>query len=537
MSASEGERGPVRSASGATPIGNRHPLRRAFTWGVGIAVALVVALLGYVAFEYVSLDRGLRRSGVLDDRGGSGGGGSDSNLLVMGLDSRLDLRGNPLPEHMYKAMHTGNSTIGGMNANVLMYVHIPSDGSAATVIQIPRDNFVVFPGCPGGRCDGKIKEAYDKAYEAEQARLAPDSTRSEEEKHTLAREAGRAEQIETVEAFLGNGIRINHFVEVTMVAFYQLAQVVQPITVCLKNDTRDRFSGADFAAGRQEISAEQAVAFVRQRRDELVASPDFTDLDRERRQQAFIASLAHQLRQKGTFANPRTLNDLVGVAKENIAVDADLDLLTLAQQASSLSNGNVTFYTLPIKGYFTDKYGGASNEVDLPVLQATVRELLSQPREPSPTTSAAPKPAAFVVNGSGVDGAANLLLNGLSAAGYPRGEATTAPALRPRTVVAYPPGQEGPGAELAAMLGPGVTSVEDPAVPAGTLQVTLGQGYQIPASLGGAPAPADTPGGTATATVPAAPLTPTKVGQGGSDEDTSSSTLTALSGGGIPCVK
>ncbi|MEP7160538.1 MAG: LCP family protein [Dermatophilaceae bacterium] len=522
--------------TGATPPALRW--RRAFTWVAGIAVVLVLALLGYVAFEYISLDRGLRRSGALGDGDSNARLGSDVNMLLMGLDSRLDLRGNPLPQELYDAMHTGNSSIGAMNANVLMFVHIPSDGSRATVIQIPRDNFVTFPGCPGGRCDGKIKEAYDQAFEAEKARLSPDVTTPDEQKHTLAREAGRAEEIKTVEAFLGNGIRINHFVEVTMVAFYQVAKVVQPITVCLKDTTKDSYSGADFQAGRQTITAEQAVAFVRQRRDELVASSDFTDLDRERRQQAFIASLAYQLRQKGTFANPKTINDLVGVAKDNIAVDNDLNLVQFAQQATALTSGNVTFFTLPIKGYFTDKYGGASNEVDLPVLQATIRQLLSGQPEPSATTtSAAPRLTVSVLNGSGVDGAGNILLTGLAKLGYPSGDAKTTPVPRPRTVVAYATGQGAAAAELAALLGAGVTSVEDPAIEAGTLQVTLGQGYQAPPSLGDASGSATTgaaaPGGPASAT----PLAPTTVGAGGAGEDTAATTLTALFGDGIPCVK
>ncbi len=523
--------------TGATPPVPRW--RLAFTWVAGIAVALVLALLGYIAFEYISLDRGLWRSGALGDSDANTRLGSDTNMLIMGLDSRLDLRGDPLPQELYDAMHTGNSSIGAMNANVLMFLHIPSDGSRATVIQIPRDNFVAFPGCPGGRCDGKIKEAYDRAFEAEKARLASDASTPDEQKHGLAREAGRAEEIKTVEAFLGNGIRINHFVEVTMVAFYQVAKVVQPITVCLKGATKDRYSGADFQAGRQTITAEESVAFVRQRRDELVASADFTDLDRERRQQAFMASLAYQLRQKGTFANPKTINDLVGVAKDNIAVDNDLNLVQFAQQATALTSGNVTFFTLPIKGYFTDKYGGDSNEIDLPVLQATVRQLLSGQPEPSATTtSASPKLAVSVANGSGVEGADSTLLTGLAALGYPIGEAETVPALRPRTVVAYPTGQGASAAELAALLGAGVTSVEDPAIAAGTLQVTLGQDYQAPPSLGGASGSATT-GATAPAdpSSSATPLAPTTVGKGAADEDTAATSLTALFGDGIPCVK
>ena len=50
-----------------------------------------------------------------------------------------------------------------------------------------------------------------------------------------AREAGRKAEIDTVRRLLG--VPIDHFVEVTLGAFFQIAQVVQPITVCLNNDT------------------------------------------------------------------------------------------------------------------------------------------------------------------------------------------------------------------------------------------------------------------------------------------------------------
>ena len=109
--------------------------------------------------------------------------------------------------------------------------------------------------------------------------------------------------------------------------FYQLAQVVAPITVCLNEDTKDSYSGADFHRGYQQINAAQAVAFVRQRRDYVHPQLNFTDLDRERRQQAFLASLVYQLKQAGTFLNPARLRALINVAKQNIAADTGLELL------------------------------------------------------------------------------------------------------------------------------------------------------------------------------------------------------------------
>ena len=556
--------------SGPTPTRRRRdtrrrkgPVRRVLTW-VGItALLLVVAVLGYATFEYFNLSNNLQRSDVLakihPDEPNQPGLASDTNILIMGLDSRLDLQGNPLPQELYDAMHTGDSSIGGMNANVLMMLHIPADGRQATVLQIPRDDFVDYAGCyrnpeAGTSCDGKIKEAYDHAFREREADLANTPGLSAQEKHRQARDAGRAAQILTVEKFLGNGIRFDHWVEVTMVAFYQIAQEVQPITVCLKQDTKDSFSGADFKAGKQQISAEQAVAFVRQRRDAL-GDESFSDLDRERRQQAFIASLIFQLKQRGTLANPARLNGLVQVATRNVAVDNGLQILEFAGQARQLSDGKVTFYTLPIEDYIQgDKYGGWSNRVDVAKIQATVKSLLDPGREQTaaPTspatgpgaTSTSAKPAVTVVNASGVEGAATRALTALVEAGYPRGgEPTTGP-LEAVTMVEYPAGQADAASELSLLLGPSVATVESATLPANQLRVTLGSGFVLPAALDGTPTSAATPGGVpsnpatpgAPTTAPT-PLTPTTVGTGGANEDTAPSALTAMAGGAIPCVK
>jgi LCP family protein required for cell wall assembly len=531
-------------------------VRRVLTWLGATAFLLAVAVLGYAVFEYHSLDSNLQRSDILGkihpDQPTERGLASDTNILIMGLDSRLDLQGNPLPQEMYDAMHTGDSSIGGMNSNVMMILHIPADGRQATVMQIPRDDFVEYADCydapaAGRRCDGKIKEAYDHAFEAKKATLAGDPAMSEQEKHRQARDAGRAAQMLTVEKFLGNGIRFDHWIEVTMVAFYQIAQQVQPITVCLKNDTKDSFSGADFKAGKQEIDAQQAIRFVRQRRDQL-GDESFSDLDRERRQQAFIASLMYQLKQRGTFANPARLNGLVDVATKNVAVDKDLNILEFAGQAKQLSDGKVTFYTLPIEGYFTDQYGGYANKVDVPRIQATVKKLLDPGQsastpQPTTTTSGA-KPTVTVVNASGVQGLAGRVLTGLVGAGYGRGgDPATAVAPEAGTMVEYPAGQTEAAAQLATLLGGNVTTVESSEVSSGSLRVTLGTGYQVPAGFGTAsqsPGAAASPGGPSTPVTPstsATPLSPTTVGTGGPNEDTSFTTLTALTGGSIPCVK
>lgn len=130
--------------------------RRAVTLSVvGLVLALVLAVVGYAVFQYIGLSMGIKRSDIL---GGQGSTNGDTNILIMGLDSRLDENGNALPKRIYEALHTGNQSDGGLNANVLMLLHVPGDGRSASEISIPRDNYVQLAGCPDGQCMGKIKQ-------------------------------------------------------------------------------------------------------------------------------------------------------------------------------------------------------------------------------------------------------------------------------------------------------------------------------------------------------------------------------------------
>jgi LCP family protein required for cell wall assembly len=311
----------------------------------------------------------------------------------MGLDSRRDQQGRPLPQDILDALHAGDENTGSYDADVLIVIHMPAGNGPVTAISIPRDDYVELPGSPDGTSQGKIKQAYGLAFDQEHRRLLAQDVRDPVRLEQLSRDAGRNAEITTVSRFLG-GVPIDHFIEVTMGAFYQLAQVVQPITVCVNEDTSDSYSGADFHRGRQQIDAAQALAFVRQRRDTADPDLEFTDLDRERRQQAFIASLAYQLRQAGTLTDPARLSALIDVVEPNIAVDPGLDLLALASHAPSLTSGDITFVTLPVDHFGYDDIGEYVNFVDLAKVRAMTHDLLTP----------APAPAAAAASGMSMPG-------------------------------------------------------------------------------------------------------------------------------------
>ncbi len=357
------------------------PSHRLRTTIVTVVVVALVSVIGFAAYEYIGLKKDLTTSDALQGNTPAQTTGpttpaQETTLLVMGLDSRVDVKGNPLPKDIYDALHAGDQTDGGLNANVLMLLHIPASGKAVE-ISIPRDDQVALHGCPDQECTGKIKQAYGLAVDQEQRRLSGSvgAGLSAAQKYQKARDAGRLAQVQTVQDFLQ--VHIDHFVEVTMVAFYQLAQVVAPIKVCLLNKTVDTYSGANFRAGTQELDAAQALAFVRQRRDTQNASLEFTDLDRSRRQQAFITSVATQMKNAGTLTNPLKINGILDVIKQNTAIDSGLDLLSFLGQARDMAGGNVSYYTLPVKSFGVNARGEDVNLVDLEQVRATTKLLLS----------------------------------------------------------------------------------------------------------------------------------------------------------------
>jgi len=437
----------------------------------------VLGVTGFTWVEYRNLDSGLTRSTALD--GADRSAGSDINILIMGLDSRLDQNGDPLPQDVYDALHAGGSENGGYNANVLMLVHIPGDGGRAIGISIPRDDYVDLPGKPSGIAKGKIKQAYGFAKNDEWNRLYAAGERDRAILEQRSRDAGRRAEVAAVRQFLG-GVPVDHFIEVTLGGFFEVAKVLAPITVCLNRDTYDSYSGANFHAGVQQIDAAQAVAFVRQRRDTKYEDVVLTDLDRERRQQAFLASVGHQLKQADTFTDPSKLTGLIDVVKRAVVIDSELDLAAMGGTASALAGGNITFTTLPIKG-FGRINGEDVNLVDVEQVRQTVRELLGMPAPPAP-----PSATVDIVNASGKAGIAASLSDALRRKGYADTTTDSARQTQRGSTIRYAPDAEQAATALAALLGDDVRSTEDDDVPGGHVRVTLGSSFTMPPALSSA---------------------------------------------------
>lgn len=506
---------------------------------VGLVTVAVLALTGIGWAGYRNLSGGITTSQAL--AGGAASTGGEQNILIMGLDSRLDQHGQPLPQDIYDALHAGDETVGGYNANVLIVLHIPGGNGPVSAVSVPRDDFVDLPGCPSGVCKGKVKQAYGLAYQQKLDSLSSsDSSSSSASSQAsessnpaaneqLAREAGRKAEINTVRRLLG--VPIDHFIEVTLGAFFQIAGVVAPITVCLNDDTSDSFSGADFHRGIQQIDAAQAMAFVRQRRDEN--DELFTDLDRTRRQQAFIVSLVSALRHGGALSSPTALRNLLHVAQQNIAVDEGFDLSAFVDNASILSDSRLSLYTLPISEFGRDARGEDVNIVDVHHIRAIVHNIFTNGTPDPPSTTAPPQPLSApmvldVVNATSHEGLGTAVVKSLGADGLSVGSVTTGGSLAESSAITYGPGAGEAAGRLAEQLQ--LTATASDVVAPGTVRLTIGSDFPSAEYL------TDTTSTSTSAT--AAPASITTVDATASGTRAPEPTdLTEMTGTSTPCVK
>ncbi|WP_439664169.1 LCP family protein [Lentzea sp. HUAS TT2] len=328
-------------------------------WSVVCVAVLVVS--GFAWATVSTISTGVERSYAIPDDAPRSASGR--NILIMGLTTRLDLHGEPLPDDVLRRMQAGESDRGGYNANTLILLHIPVSGPAVAM-SVPRDNLV--PLSSGG--EGKIKEAYGRAKITEEDRLHAAGSHDKRELEHAGREAGRRAQVQTVSAFLGQPI--DHLVELSLIGFFHIAEGLGGVDVCLRNATKDPLSGADFPAGPQHLDAGQALSFVRQRH----GLPN-GDLDRTRRQQAFLSAVARRL--KG--ADLGVVQAMIDMAKQDVVLDARFDLVEFARSIPA----EVRFETLPVEG--GANVGGQDvNRVDPAKVQAKVTELATAPPPPPP---------------------------------------------------------------------------------------------------------------------------------------------------------
>ncbi|HZA10096.1 LCP family protein [Mycobacterium sp.] len=474
---------------------------------IGVVSALVLAGAGVGWWVVHGLVGGITVSQALGENDPKSTGGA-MNILLIGLDSRKDQQGNELPSAMLAKLHAGDSDSGGYNTNTLILVHIAADDKV-TAFSIPRDDYIAVSGIPG-YSHIKIKEAYGLTKANTEQRLMDKGVSDQQSLETSGREAGRAATINAVRKL--TGAPIDYFAEVNLAGFFDLAQSLGGVQVCLNHAVYDEYSGADFPAGSQTLNAQQALAFVRQRH-----GLENGDLDRTHRQQAFLVGVMRQLQQTGSFTDVTKLEALMAIARKNIVLSTGWSQQQF-QRVGALAGGDVQFRTLPVVRYEMTADGEAVNIIDPAAIKAEVAAAFNNGSPTTTSTTQAPSSTVDVINAAGTAGLAATVSRSLTGRGFIAGQIRSASAgEHTSTTIEYGDGAQADAENVAALLGISA-SPQAADLPAGHLRVTLGRDYQLPDGLW-----QDEYSAVSTSETGA---TPTKAPDTGR----------AVAGGGIPCV-
>jgi len=464
--------GPPGEPPAGPPRGPRRRRRLVVRW---IVVGLVVALVasgGYVFYNYQRFVAGVSRVDAIDPSSGPDFDGTDQNILLVGDDHRPD---GATDAELAKL---GTEADGGsVNTDSMMVLHVPADGSSATIISFPRDSWVDIPG------HGKNK--LNAAFSLGGGNDDP---------------AGGARLLISVIQNM-TGLTIDHYVRVSLLGFYDIAEALGPIDVCLNNAVRDPYSTVDLPAGVSTLNAQQALAFVRQRH-----GLPRGDLDRQVRQQYFLSVEARKILSAGTLLNPFKLGTVLDAVSSAIETDSGLNFIDLATQVKGLSADNITTATIPILGTPTIRVNGSSLsivEVDTAAMPAFIDDLIGAPSAYETATAAQPGDVTVtVLNGGAANGSAAAATATLAGLGFVTGTPDSTGST-PITTIQYPAGQEAQAKAVAAVL-PGASVGESTTVTGVT--VVLGSDGQMPAAAGAAapaapaapaePDPTATPTGT-----------------------------------------
>ncbi|MDT8914545.1 LCP family protein [Amycolatopsis sp. PS_44_ISF1] len=450
-----------------------------------IAGKIVVSVLSVITFAgtaygystLTSLDE-VSRSDVLGGgepaKPGERPADGSLDILLVGRDSRDDTQGNPLPRNVLQELRAGAN--GDDLTDTLIVLRIPNGQESIKAFSIPRDSYVRLAGGPD-----KINSAFGKAKAAEASRLRAAGETDKDRLRVESLTAGRRATRQAVEDL--TGVTIDHFAEVNLLSFYDISNAVGGVPVCLKEATKDEDSGADFPKGPQKVSGGDALAFVRQRKN-LPRS----DLDRVVRQQVFLASLAHEVLSAGTLADPGKLGALIDAVKKSVVIDSTWNLLDFVGRLQGITGGGIQFSTIPVANpdyrYSRQHPSWTAVQVDPVQVKAFAAGLIGAPPSGAPPSGPAAGPIVDVSNAGEASGLAARVADVLEERGFTPGRTGNTTARR-ASLVRYGPGLAAPGAQVADLLG-GLATTESADVPAGHIEVLLGQVYSGPgASAGG----------------------------------------------------
>ncbi|MGX7680727.1 LCP family protein [Jatrophihabitans sp. DSM 45814] len=432
------ERRPTRSERRASRRSGADVVAGA-TLGVQIVCAMLslVVLLGsgWAWATYRNFSADIKRVNAISAGGTAASkkniDGQDQNILIVGNDDRSSATPAELAALGIEADG------GSLNTDTMMLLHVPANGSKASIISFPRDSYVDIPG----HGMAKLNSAYTDGLS--------DSNGD--------KSAGAQLLVTTIENL--SGLSIDHFVQVDLIGFVRISNAIGGVDVCLNNDVNDVYSQLELSKGHHTISGKTALAFVRQRHG-LAGG----DLDRIKRQQYFLSAVFRKMASAGTLLNPFKLQSLLKAITSSLQLDGDstghkgLDPLKLAQQMQNLQAGNIKFTTIPTNGTQDEQIDGGTQNVVLvntAAMPAFIDSLIGIAPSTALQTVKAAAPSSVtvtVVNDANANGLENTNAAALRAVGFKTVVPPATTDVLDRTTIRYPKGMEAAAKALQAQV-------------------------------------------------------------------------------------
>lgn len=291
--------------------------RRAALIALGMVAVLVLGV-GLVVGNYLN---GLRtsyekRTVVQITRGASDGErpeaveGTGRNFLLLGSDRRS-------PEN------AASEGVSGQRSDVMMLVHVSDDDESVYITSFPRDLYVDIPGHGKDRINAAL------AF------------------------GGVGLAVTTVENYVG--VPIDHVALIDFDGIEGLVDTLGGIEV----DVPIGFSagGHTFTEGPQQMDGEQALAYVRERKQFAEG-----DIQRNRNQQAVLRAIVVKLISRDTLTDPNTLRSTVDAIAPYMTTDDGLGtgrMVELGLSLRSIRADDLYFMSVPYGAPFTTSGGAA----------------------------------------------------------------------------------------------------------------------------------------------------------------------------------
>ncbi|NOY55136.1 MAG: hypothetical protein GXP34_04035 [Actinobacteria bacterium] len=223
----------------------------------------------------------------------------------------------------------------GPRADSMIFILLPSDGSAPIMTSLPRDLYVKNP-CTDEYARLNTGLGGCKGF------------------------AGGAELLSLMVQDY-TGIEVDHFARIDFGGFAAVIDALGGVDVCLDNPVRDWRSKLDLPAGCSHIGGDQALAWVRTRHTEEYVDGAWrpvrgaSDFTRERHQQEMLFKVADRLASFGSLSAFSNVADQVAGMIHLDSRFAFGDAVSLAWSFRGISSSQVKRVRVSVKDYVTDR--------------------------------------------------------------------------------------------------------------------------------------------------------------------------------------